>query len=82
MPRQAACKIGRAASNSEANPGNFPEPNDHFSGDARITVYPTEAQERAKQRKALGHQAVKKKFVVEDNFDDCGKDLSGLGIKS
>ena len=48
-----------------------------------LNAFPTEGRERQKikekARKAAGGEAVKKKFVVENHFDDCGADLSGLG---
>ena len=50
-----------------------------------VRAFPTEGRmrqkEKEKQRKEAGLEPVvrKKKFVVEDHFDDCGQDLSGLG---
>jgi hypothetical protein len=43
------------------------------------SMFPTEARERAKQKKKDGHVAKKKKMQVEDHHDDLGDDLSGLG---
>ena len=49
----------------------------------REAAFPTEGRERQKvmqkARKLAGGTAIKRKFVVEDHFDDCGTDLSGLG---
>ena len=46
-------------------------------------TYPTEEHERQKarkkQRKEVGIQPKRKQFKLEDHFDDCGSDLSGLG---
>ena len=46
-------------------------------------AYPTESRERQKvmqkARKLAGGAAKKKKFIIEDHYDDCGTDLSGLG---
>jgi hypothetical protein len=44
-----------------------------------VSMFPTEARERAKQKKKEGHVAKKKKMQVEDHHDDLGDDLSGLG---
>ena len=50
-----------------------------------VRAFPTEGRmrqkEKEKQRKEAGLEPVvrKKTFVVEDHFDDCGQDLSGLG---
>ena len=47
---------------------------------ASSSAHPTEMQERAKKRNALGIVSKKKTFKVQDHYDDCGKDLSGIGI--
>ena len=47
------------------------------------SAFPTEGRERQKikekARKLLGIEPNKKQYVIEDHFDDCGSDLSGLG---
>jgi hypothetical protein len=47
-------------------------------------AYPTEERERAKirarERKAAGQSPRTRRKKVEDHHDDCGTDLSGLGI--
>ena len=42
-------------------------------------LFPTEAREREKRRKAAGIKVKKQKKEVEDHYDDLGDDLSGLG---
>ena len=46
-------------------------------------AYPTEGRERQKIKekanKLAGIEPNRKKFIIEDKFDDCGSDLSGLG---
>ena len=45
-------------------------------------MFPTEERERwklmRKERKAQGVEPVKKKQIIEEHYDDCGTDLSGL----
>ena len=51
-------------------------------------AYPTDSKEKERNRrnkmKAEGQEVVvkKKKFHIEDHFDDCGEDLSSLGPDS
>ena len=46
-------------------------------------AYPTEGRERQKiadkARREAGIEKNRKKFVIEEVYDDCGRDLSGLG---
>ena len=47
------------------------------------SAFPTEGRERQKvkekARKLLGLEPNRKKYVIEEHYDDCGSDLSGLG---
>ena len=58
-------------------------PPSHSLGLPAQPVFPTASRERQKvmqkARKLAGGTATKRKFVIEDHFDDCGTDLSGLG---
>ena len=49
----------------------------------KANAFPTDSRERAKAaeklRKEQGIEPRRKKFHIEDHFDDCGTDLSGLG---
>ena len=53
--------------------------------DTNVSAYPTASKEKERDRrnkmKAEGQEIVvkKKKFKVEDHYDDCGDDLSSLG---
>ena len=55
------------------------------AGTCKTTAYPTDSKEREKikrnKQKELGEEVVvkKRKFHVEDHYDDCGDDLSSLG---
>ena len=50
---------------------------------AQSCAYPTEERERQKvrnaERKKAGILAKTRKIPVEDHYDDCGTDLTGLG---
>ena len=52
------------------------------SGGEATSAFPTVSQERAKARKAAGYEVKKKAFDVQNHFDDCGKSLDGIGIKT
>ena len=54
--------------------GLGPEPQHAFPTEAAV-----QAKVREKARKQAGLSPVKRKFTVEEHFDDCGTDLSGLG---
>ena len=49
----------------------------------KAAAFPTDSRERAKAaeklRKEQGIEPRRKRFHIEDHFDDCGTDLSGLG---
>ena len=71
-------RLGSTPESHGARLGSTPEPSPR-----KVVAFPTEARERAKeaekQRKAQGIEKRRKSFKIEDVFDDCGADLSGLG---
>ena len=58
---------------------------DHENSEDYTDAYPTwqkiQQKEKEKKLKAEGKKpnAKKRKVVIEDHYDDCGSDLSGLG---
>ena len=73
-----------AASDGGQGPSHFGSQVDkQVNLDVEHSAFPTEGRERQKEqdklRKAAGIEKKKRKFHIEEHYDDCGTDLSGLG---
>ena len=78
--RQSGFLGSTPASNQIALLGSTP---DKVKRSKPVLVFPTAAKERQKiadkARKEAGIAKRTRKFVIEEHYDDCGTDLSGLG---
>ena len=53
---------------------------DHQADSSFPTWQKEQQKKKQKENKAKGIEPKKRKFVIEDHYDDCGSDLSGLGL--